>query len=167
MAPRLSAQPGLRLLSYLALLPASAVELDAAVSRAVDENPFLERRPWRSCRTCGLATAADRCAACSTPSWGLEPVADEDWRVGLGRDAQAGLPRSLDALVVQVVATLDDHGLLRDQPDGDEESVRTVVEALRANGPSGIAASSPTDCVRVQARELAAAGAAPAMLVAI
>lgn len=167
MAPRMVTQPGLRLLSYLALLPATAVELDAAVARAVAENPLLERRPWHSCRTCGLATVAERCPACATPAWDAEPVAAEDWRADLLRDAAAELPRRLHRLAAVVVAALDDHGLLRPAPVDETEDVREVVAALRLVGPPGIAATSAVDCLRVQAHALSTAGRAPFLLVQV
>lgn len=167
MAPRLSTQPGLRLLSYLALLPTNALELDAAVSRAVVENPLLGRRPWRSCRTCGLATVADRCPACSTPAWEAEHAAVEDWRADLLRDARAELRTSLHGLAAEVVGALDDRGLLPEPPTAEPGALAAVVEVLRLVGPPGLAARSPTDCVAVQARALVAEGQAPALLAEI
>ena len=95
LTPRLEARPGVRLLSYLSLLPASAVELDATIDRAVVDNPLLERVPWRACPTCGLATAGDRCPACATARWQVEPVAAPDWRTELLGDAAAELPTGL------------------------------------------------------------------------
>ncbi|WP_325118386.1 hypothetical protein [Nocardioides sp.] len=160
MAPRLTARPGLRLLSYLALLPAGTLELEATVARAVAENPFLERRAWRTCRTCGLATVAERCPACATPAWESEPVAPADWRADLLADVLPDLPRPHHGPTRLVVAALDDHGLLPLPPDLPADVLAEVVTALRAAGPPGIAASSPTDCVRVQAHALVADGEA-------
>ena len=167
MAPRLTTSPGLRLLSYLSLLPAGLLELESAVARAVAENPFLERRPWRTCRTCGLTTVAERCPACATPAWEQEPEAPQDWRADLLRDVLAELPRSRHPAAHEVVAALDDHGLLRRVPDVGTAALVDVVTALRLVGPPGIGASSPTDCVRVQAHRLVAAGEAPPVLGAL
>ncbi|GAA1057435.1 hypothetical protein GCM10017608_16150 [Agromyces luteolus] len=161
LTPRLEARPGLRILSFLALLPASAVELDAAIDRAVADNPLLERVPWRSCPTCGLATVADRCAACATAHWDFEPEATVDWRGDLLRDAAAELPATLRPVLELVVAALDDHGLMPVPPDAPADAVALVVAGLRAIGPPGIAARSRVDCVRVQAAALVADGEVP------
>ena len=164
MTPRLETKPGLRLLSYLALLPATAVELDAAADRAVADNPFLERRPWRTCPTCGLATTNERCPACAQSHWTTEPEATEDWRDELLHDAATELPGTLRPALHAVVASLDDHGLLTSPPDLPPGSTAAVVAGLRLVGPPGIAATSPLDCVRVQAAALAAAGLVPALV---
>ncbi|MDZ5663456.1 hypothetical protein SFC79_16910 [Nocardioides sp. S-58] len=158
MTPRLAARPGLRVLSYLALLPASAVELDAAVDRAVAENPLLERRFWRPCPTCGLATTGERCTVCSTARWSAEPEATSDWRADLLRDAVTELPDTWRPVLEEVVASLDDHGLLPDPPPVPAETLAAVVAGLRRAGPPGIAATSPIDCVRVQAAALVESG---------
>jgi RNA polymerase sigma-54 factor len=164
MTPRLDARPGLRLLSFLALLPAGAVELDAAIDRAVAENPLLDRVAWRSCRTCGLATVADRCAACATARWEFDPEATVDWRANLLRDAAAELPATLHPILELVVAALDDHGLMPVAPDAPADAVALVVAGLRASGPPGIAAHSRVDCVRVQAAALVADGEVPSLV---
>jgi RNA polymerase sigma-54 factor len=164
LTPRLTTRPGLRLLSYLALLPASAVELDAAVERAVAENPLLERLRWHRCPACGLATAGDRCPACLTARWATEPGAEEDWREELLREAALELPMSLRPVLASVVAALDEHGLMPLPPKADAADLAAVVMALRLVGPPGIAAVSPLDCVRVQAHGLVASGAAPALV---
>lgn len=167
LAPRLDTRPGQRLLSFLSLLATSAVELDAALERAVADNPLLERRPWRTCATCGLATAADRCAACASAHWEREPEAEVDWRADLVRDAAAELPRSLRTAVDLVVTALDDHGLLSQPPPLEPDVLAAVVGALRVVGPPGIAARSPVDCVRVQAAGLVAAGSVPAVVAVV
>ena len=170
LTPRLEARPGLRLLSYLSLLPASAVELDAAIERAVAQNPLLERRPWHTCPTCGLATAGERCRACASAHWVVEPEAEVDWRGDLLRDAAAELPTSLHPLLRLVVASLDDHGLLRDPPDppgAEPGALDRVVTALRTGGPPGVAARSAVDCVRVQAEALVATGRAPDLVAVV
>ena len=164
VTPRLATRPGLRMLSYLALLPAGTVELDAVVERAVAANPLLERLPWRRCPTCGLATTAERCAACSTAHWDSEPVAGADWRSELLRDAAADLPSALHDALEVVVGSLDEHGLLPRPPDVEPEVLALVIGGLRLVGPPGIAARSPVDCVRVQAAALVAAGSAPALV---
>jgi RNA polymerase sigma-54 factor len=164
MTPRLEARPGLRLLSYLALLPATAVELEAAADRAVADNPFLERRPWRTCPGCGLATTDERCTACGRAHWTTEPESTPDWREELLRDAAAELPTRLRAALDLVVACLDDHGMLTSPPDLPTESTSAVVAGLRLVGPPGIAATSALDCVRVQAGALAAAGIVPGLV---
>lgn len=164
LIPRLDARPGLRQLSYLALLPADAVELDAAIDRAIAENPLLERVPWHSCPTCGLATVAERCAACATAHWDFEPEAAVDWRADLLRDAAAELPATLHPVLQLVVAALDDHGLMPIAPDAPADTVALVVAGLRASGPAGIAARSRIDCVRVQAATLVADGEVPPLL---
>lgn len=157
-------QPGLRLLSYLALLPASATELDAVVERAVATNPLLERLPWYACATCGLASAAPRCPACASSHWATEPPSTVDWREDLLRDAALELSHRFRPLLTIVVADLDEHGLLRHPPDADPAVLDVVIDALRLVGPPGIAATSATDCVLVQARQLVAAGAVPALV---
>ena len=164
LTPRLEARPGLRLLSYLSLLPASAVELDATIDRAVVDNPLLERVPWRACPTCGLATAGDRCPACATARWQVEPVAAPDWRTELLGDAAAELPTGLRPALELVVAALDDHGLLPVAPDLDPETLAAVLVGVRTAGPPGIAAASPVDCVRVQAAALVEDGRASALV---
>jgi len=161
VTPRLEARPGLRLLSYLAMLATSAVELDAAIDRAVAENPLLERAPWHTCPTCGLATTADRCAACAAAHWHAEPEDTVDWRADLLRDAAVELPAALHPDLELVVGALDDHGLLPAAPDVTPDGLREAVAAIRAAGPPGIAARSPVDCVRVQAAALVADGTAP------
>ena len=95
-----------------------------------------------------------------------EPVAVEDWHADLARDARLEVDRRLHPLVDRIVAGLDDHGLLR-EPPGDEPAVdvAAALAAVRLVGPLGIAAASPLDCVRVQARTLAARGEAPDGLV--
>ena len=164
LSPRLDTRPGLRLLSFLALLPAGVVELDAAIDRAVAVNPLLERVSWHSCPTCGLATVADRCAACGTAHWDLEPEAAVDWRADLLRDAAAELPTTLHPVLELVVASLDDHGLMPEAPDALADSVARVVAGLRTVGPPGIAAQSRIDCVRVQAAAIVADGEAPPLV---
>lgn len=156
--PRLDARPGLRLLSYLALLPAGAVEFDETIERAVAENPLLERLAWHSCATCGLATVADRCAACASAHWSFEPEAAIDWRADLLRDTAAELPPTLRPVLELVMAALDEHGLMTEAPDAPEEAIALVIAALRGSGPPGIAARSRVECVRVQAAELVASG---------
>lgn len=162
--PRLETRPGLRMLSFLALLPAGTVELDAVVERAVATNPLLERLPWRRCPTCGLATTAERCSACATAHWATEPVAGPDWRDELLQDAAAELPAAVHGVLELVVGSLDEHALLPDPPATAAETLKTVIDALRLVGPPGVAARSAVDCVRVQATALVAAGAAPALV---
>lgn len=164
LTPRLATRPGLRFLSYLALLPASAVELDAAAERALAENPLLERLPWHRCSACGLATTGDRCPACLTARWPTEPEAEEDWREELLREAALELAQALHPALAAVVTALDEHGLMSVPPDVDAAELAEVVATLRLVGPPGIAAISPLECVRVQARRLVAAGAAPPLL---
>lgn len=166
VVPRLEARPGLRVLSYLALLPAGAVEFDETVDRAVAENPLLERLSWHSCPTCGLATVADRCSACGTAHWDTEPAAAVDWRADLLRDAAAELPAALHPVLELVVAALDDHGLMPVAPGSTTgaDAVALVVAGLRRSGPPGIAASSRIDCVRVQAAALVDDGEVPPLV---
>jgi RNA polymerase sigma-54 factor len=164
LSPRLDTRPGLQLLSFLALLPASVAELDAAIDRAVANNPLLERASWHPCPTCGLATVADRCAACGTARWDLEPEAAVDWRAELLRDAAVELPAALHPVLELVVASIDDHGLMPVAPDAPADSVALVVEGLRAVGPPGIAAYSRLDCVRAQAASLVAEGEVPPLV---
>lgn len=163
-APRLTTRSGLRFLSYLALLPANAIELDAAAERAVAENPLLERLPWHRCSVCGLATTGDRCPACLTARWPTELEAEEDWREQLFREAALELARPLRPALAAVVAALDEHGLMPVPPDANAVELAEVVATLRLVGPPGIAAISPLECVRVQARSLVAARAAPPLL---
>ena len=161
LTPRLESRPGLRILGYLSLLPAGAVELDAVVDRAVADNPYLERRAWHTCSTCGLATSAERCTACSSSRWATEPEHVMDWRDSLVRDAAVELPAHLGPALAVLVASLDDRGLLPDPPPIDAGDLAAVVGVVRQVGPPGIAATSPIDCVRVQARALRDAGQVP------
>lgn len=164
LTPRLETRPGLRHLSFLALLPASAVELDAAIERAVEQNPLLERQPWRTCPTCGLATTADRCAACAAAHWATDPEDAVDWRSDLIRDAAPDLSADLRPYLELVVAMLDDRGLLPVAPEIRPDVLDLVINGIRGAGPPGIAATSPVDCVRVQAAALVATGAVPALV---
>jgi RNA polymerase sigma-54 factor len=165
VTPRLAAEPGLRLLSYLALLPAGAVDLEAAIERAVATNPALERTPGRHCAGCGMYGVGERCAACSATARHQDHAAEVDWRDNLVREARLEVPARLQELVAATVEALDDHGFLRRTPPGlDERDLIAVLDALRTVGPPGIAASSPVDCVRVQAERLVSRGEAPSLL---
>jgi RNA polymerase sigma-54 factor len=168
ITPRLAAEPGLRFLSYLALLPAGAVDLEAAIERAVATNPALERTPGRHCTGCGMYGVGERCSACAMTARQPDPAAPVDWRHDLIRDARLELPARLHELVTETVEALDDHGFLRRTPPGlDERDLIAVVDALRTVGPPGIAAASPIDCVRVQAERLVSQGEAPPLLLAL
>lgn len=158
---------GLRFAHYLALLPAGALDLEAAVTSAVAGNPVLERTPGRHCPWCGLYGAPGPCAACATTARSDEVAAPVDWRAELLLEARIELPASLHTLLGELVDTLDDHGFLPEPPDADPADVARVVAGLRAVGPPGVASRSALDCVRVQALDLVAGGEAPALLVPV
>lgn len=165
ITPRLAAEPGLRFLSYLALLPAGSVDLEAAIERAVATNPALERVPGRHCPGCGLYGVGERCAACSATARPPDLAAPVDWRGDLIHEARLELPRRLHELMTTTVEALDDHGFLHRTPPGvDDGDLQAVITGLRVVGPPGIAASSPVDCVRVQADRLAALGEVPVLV---
>lgn len=167
LSTRLATQHGLRFAHYLALLPAGAVDLEAAVASAVAANPVLERTPGMHCPHCGLYGVAGTCTACATSARSDDLATITDWRGELLTDARVELPASLHALLGEVVDALDDHGFLVEPPAADAEAIGRVIDVLRAVGPSGIAARSPLDCVRVQSFSLVATGEAPLLLVAI
>lgn len=165
LSPRLAAEPGLRFLGYLALLPAGALDLEAAVDRAIADNPVLERSPGQHCATCGLYCTGSRCPACSSTARPVDLAAPGDWRADLLRDAGLELPAAVLPLLAAVVDALDDHGFLTDPPAGaGPRDLAAVIAALRAVGPRGIAAGSALDCVRVQATALVAEGTVPQLV---
>ena len=154
-------------MSYLALLPSGTADLEHVISRALAENPVLERRPGSPCRGCGQYCCAELCPVCRRPASTTDVAPRRDWRAELITDAGLELPTRLQPALVAVVASLDDHGLLPEPPDLASDDLASALTALRTVGPPGIAAADPVDCVRVQVAALCADGLAPSLLLEI
>lgn len=149
-------------LSYLTLLPITAVQLEGVVARAVTDNPMLTRSPGGPCLGCGRhCPSAAFCAACSLERVNDNVVANRDsWRTELAAEARLELPADLHGVLAHVVGSLNDDGLLP-RCGEDSEALASVLSVLRLLGPRGIAARSPADCIRVQIVALAATGHLP------
>lgn len=149
-------------LSYLSLLPITAIQLENVVARAVTDNPMLTRLPGGPCLGCGRHCAsAAFCAACSLERVNDKVVSNPDsWRTELAAEARLELPPQLHRLLDHVVGSLGDDGFL--PRDGeDSEALTRVLSALRVVGPRGIAARSTADCILIQIVALAATGDLP------
>lgn len=151
------------LLPFLSLLPVGVAALQDVVDGALRDNPMLERASGWSCGTCGRWNTGGQCTVCSSTTWGAaEAAATLDWREELLLEARLELPAALHTPLALVVAAIDDHGLLTDIPAQVSAGVLAeILRALRSVGPPGIAASSPLECVKVQADLLVAQGRAP------
>ncbi len=147
------------MLQFMSLLPLAAADVEAVVARAVEENPVLDRGTGWTCGTCGRFCRTPRCQACSVSSRPADLTATVDWREELRRQARLEVSADLFGLLDRVVGSLDERGFLPEQPDSGPAAV-AVLSAIREVGPPGIAASSPTDCVRLQVDDLVARGLA-------
>lgn len=155
----------LALVQFLSLVPVPARDLEAIVDRAVAENPALERGPRGACGRCGSDGHRSGCPLPGARAGRVdvpEAADDVDWRAELAAQARLEVVRRLHPLVDRVVAGLDDHGFLPDPvEDAPPEDLAAALAAVRLVGPLGVAASSPLDCVRVQARTLTERGPVP------
>jgi RNA polymerase sigma-54 factor len=170
------------------ILAMSSVELQAAISEELDENPALELVEEATCPTCGAATFGGICPNCSpreAPSRELlepgsapardDPDADDpiaraeasftlqehlDWNL------RAQLPSELHEVAMWVIGELDENGLLTAT---DEEIAREsgatpaqvarVRKALHGVEPIGVGARSVRESLLMQISHLREMGA--------
>ena len=97
-----------------------------------------------------------------------------DWRETLANDVRLELGDVARDVIEQVLACIDDRGLLVDEPGEvahilrlDAVDVDRVLAVARAVGPPGIGARSPVECVQLQCVALVARGVAPEILTEI
>ena len=165
MVPVLSLELGLRpspaLVALAQMLALTTVDLDAAVERALAENPALARSEHHVCPGCGRVRRGRRCPWCLAGR--AVPDLDRVDRViptgpdQLAADARLVIPRAEHPLVARVVAELDRRGLLgRDAAELSDElgvarsRVEAVIAALRQVGPTGVAARDVRECLLLQ-----------------
>jgi RNA polymerase sigma-54 factor len=166
----LRALPALIAASEMLELPAHTLE--SVVQEALDRNPALERLDTAECAVCQDRWPT-RCPVCA-PSAALfrpagrlgeagpvgsrldhsAPQTDADTLLTLVR---AAVSRGDAAIAEYVVASLDNHGRLDQDPADmaaalatDEATVCRVVDAVRQNGPPGVGATSAAECLLLQ-----------------
>jgi RNA polymerase sigma-54 factor len=161
----LRALPGL--LRSLRLLPLGHEALLGAVERALDDNPMLERLPGSVCAVCGRHQVSERCPRCRglvrAPDTTPSVLPFETLEAAAGCEIRSDCREVLPV----VIAHLTPRGLLDAEP-GEiaaehglaPASVAEAVRAIKAVGPPGVAETSVTDLLLVQARLLVDAGAA-------
>ena len=147
------------LLRTLALLPLGAGDVDAAVDRALLDNPVLERRSRPTCPACGFPGGGCGCrsGAGRRRESPLPEIADDPYD-GLALAAACEVaPSAREALTV-VLDHLTSRGLLDADPDDiaavhglHPDDVAEAVRAVVAAGPPGIAARTVGDLLAAQA----------------
>lgn len=169
----LRALPGL--LKALGMLAMTHQEVVVATERSLAENPVLERMDGHPCPGCGRHVSSGACYRCrgkGTASQfqdGVEPGADPFKTL----EAEAGLEVRSDCRVALsfVMAHLTQRGILDAVPDViaqlhglKDEQVQEALRALRVVGPLGIASTSVSALLVVQAEALAESGEVPGWL---
>ncbi len=177
--PEMRATPALLNLARLLALPST--QLYQAVQAELECNPALEEveLDHMRCGRCGGPRLAQVCLRCTSEAVGGQQA---DWASAaeqrmllvaaprspadaLLEDLRAALPGSEHSIARTLVGSLDEHGLLVDEPRAlartlgvDVARVQSVLRQLRQLGPPGIAARSVRDCLLAQIDALAETG---------
>jgi DNA-directed RNA polymerase specialized sigma54-like protein len=137
----------------LASLTLTQAELESLVAARLAANPVLVAGTPRRCRWCACTLQLGRCPRCAGHvTLGYEPVAVEDEREELRREARLLVRPALAPTVDLVVAQLDERGLLPGPSSSVEACARTsdqwaeAVRAVRTAGPPGVAALGVGGC---------------------
>jgi RNA polymerase sigma-54 factor len=169
------------LLNLARLLELPGMQLYQAVQAELMSNPALEEveQDHRPCVRCGGPTLERICLRCAG-----EGLLDEQIERGavaqervlmvaaprspadaLLEDLRASLPASDHSIARAVIGSLDEHGLLSDEPRSlarmlgvEVGRVESVLGQLQQLGPPGIAAHSARDCLLAQIDALADTG---------
>jgi RNA polymerase sigma-54 factor len=184
MVPEMGMRVTPALLNLAQLLSLPSMDLHQLVRQELSENPALEEVESVSepCARCGTPLIEGFCIACASAdpfADRLTSAQDEDadpllfvsaplsLSEVLLADMRASLPPEDHEIAATLVGSLDEGGLLPDDPamiaermDVPVERVLRVLQVLREVGPLGIAARDTRECMLMQADSLAAEGVA-------
>jgi RNA polymerase sigma-54 factor len=182
MVPEMGMRVTPALLNLAQILALPSMDLHQLVRQELGENPALEEieSAIEPCARCGRPLVEGICLACAT----ADPFAERLATAGpeevdpllfvsspqslsevLLADLRASLPEEEHPIAVELVGSLDEGGLLPEEPEAIAERLGVAVErvlrvlgVLREVGPLGIAARDTRACMLAQADALAAEG---------